>query len=302
MSCSTRSAQVGRAGLVSGLSILSGRLSYTSGIIFEQATQALDRVGQVSTPATALAMQAIEPIGSQAVRKRAAVTRLAAAGLAAGARLAGLAPLLAKVKFAAIYETVPETAVSARIGLMGWACTYLSALLCVATLQAPTARLTKMREILATYERLGLYEARLALFGLDCSTPELAQQLFQEGCEAFDLAVQIRRTPHRFQHKLHPHLRPYFVNKCRRLFDSGHPREALAWVMPFYLASCEVIMTDGAAAQQEFYAERLDRFLGLLGLDSIVTQQTKWAESRRLGEAFFSLADDIIDSHPDIVA
>ena len=168
--------------------------------------------------------------------------------------------------------------------------------------QAPTASYVKMREILAAYSRLDLYEAHLALFGLDRVTPVLTRHLFQEGCEAFDLAVQIRHTPHHFQHKLLPHLRPYFVNKCQRLFDSEHPRAALSWVMPFYLSSCEVIMADGTAAQQEFYAERLDRLLALLGFDSMAAQQAKWAESRRLGEAFFSLADEIVATHPDIVA
>lgn len=203
---------------------------------------------------------------------------------------------------AAIYKTVPEPAISARINLMGWAFTYLSSLLCVATLQAPTASFIKMRQILAAYDRLDLYETHLALFGLDCATPELTCQLLREGCEAFDLAVQIRQTPHPFQHKLHAHLRPYFVNKCRRLLATGHPREALSWVLPFYLSSCDVIMADGTAAQKEFYAKRADRFLQRLGIDSVASQQAKWTESRRLGEAIFSLADEIIASHPDIVA
>jgi hypothetical protein len=201
----------------------------------------------------------------------------------------------------AIYETVPEMAVSARINLMGWAFTYLSSLLCVATLQAPTASFMKMREILTVYDRLPLYETYLALFGLDRVTPDLTCQLLAEGCEAFDLAVQIRQTPHPFQHKLHPHLRPYFVNKCQRLLADGYPGEALGPVMPFYLSACDVIMADGTAVQKEFYAKRAADFLQRLGIDSVAEQQARWAESRRLGECFFDLADEIIATHPNII-
>jgi hypothetical protein len=159
----------------------------------------------------------------------------------------------------------------------------------------------KMGRILAVHDRLELYDAYLSLFGLDRATSELTRQLLQEGCEAFDLAVQIRQTPHPFQHKLHAHLRPYFVNKCRRLLDAGQPREALSWIIPFYLSSCDVIMADGTATQQAFYAKRADQFLQLLGIESGAVQQTRWAQSRSLGEAIFSLADEIICTHPDIV-
>lgn len=112
MSCSTRSAQAGRAGLVTGLSKLTGQAGYTSGVIFKQATQVLDQVGQFSAPLTALALRAIEPTGPPAARKRASRTKLMGAGIAVGARLAGLTPLLAKVKLAAKVSEV----VTGKIG------------------------------------------------------------------------------------------------------------------------------------------------------------------------------------------
>ena len=102
MSCSTNSAQAGRAGLMAGLSKLTGQAGYTSGVIFTQATQALDRVGQLSAPVTNLALRAIEPTGSRAARKRAATVKLTGTAIAVGARLAGLASPLAKVKLAAM--------------------------------------------------------------------------------------------------------------------------------------------------------------------------------------------------------
>lgn len=101
MSCSTNSAQAGRAGLMAGLSKLTGQAGYTSGVIFTQATQALDRVGQFSAPVTALALRTVEPTGPRAARKRAATVKLTGTALAVGVRLAGLTPLVAKVKLAA---------------------------------------------------------------------------------------------------------------------------------------------------------------------------------------------------------
>ena len=93
MSCSTTSAQAGRAGLATGLSKLTGQAGYTTGLILNQATQTLDRLGQFSAPATALALRAIEPTGPRAARKRAVVTNLTGSAIAVGARLAGVASL-----------------------------------------------------------------------------------------------------------------------------------------------------------------------------------------------------------------
>lgn len=101
MSCSTNSGQAGRAGLAAGLSKLTGQAGYASGVIFKQATQALDRVGQFSAPVTTLALRAIEPTGPRSARKRTATVKLTGTAIAIGVRLAGLAPLLAKVKLAA---------------------------------------------------------------------------------------------------------------------------------------------------------------------------------------------------------
>ena len=71
--------------------------------------------------------------------------------------------------------------------------------------------------------------------------------------------------------------------------------------MPFYFASCDVITADGGAAEKVKYQLRLERLLRTLGMGSVRDQQARWAESRRLGEAFFALAHEIVDAHPDMV-
>jgi hypothetical protein len=98
--------------LAAGLSKLTGQAGYTSGVIFKQATQTLDRVGQFSAPVTDLVLRVVEPTSPRATRKRAAAAKLTGTAMAVGARLAGLAPLLAKVKLAAKVSEV----VTSKIG------------------------------------------------------------------------------------------------------------------------------------------------------------------------------------------
>ena len=78
-----------------------------------------------------------------------------------------------------------------------------------------------MRAILTQYGRPDLYEAYTATHGLHGATPDYVAQRLREGAEAFDLAVTVRRSPHPFQHKLYPHLRPYLVESCRSLIAEG---------------------------------------------------------------------------------
>jgi len=201
---------------------------------------------------------------------------------------------------AELYNQLPEKAVSTRVNLMGYAFTRLSAVLCDVTLQAPTISFAKMREILTEYGRSDIYQSHLALFGLDRATPELAQQFFQKACEAFDLAVQIRKTPHPFQHKLHAHLRPYFTGKYQRLFDAGYTTDAMAILLPFYISSLDVIVADGTPSQKAHYEQQRCNLLQALGIDSIEIQQARWAESRKIGRAIFALAYKIANTNPDI--
>src|SRR4051794_5902819 len=125
--------------------------------------------------------------------------------------------------------------------LLGYTTTYVAATLCIARLRTPSIggrTWVRMRENLADYDRLDLYDELLALLGVKDVDPIRAQQILNEGTEAFDRAVEIRRTPHPFQHKLHRHLRSYFVDSCQSMIDEGYYREALGWTTPYVLSSC----------------------------------------------------------------
>lgn len=191
-----------------------------------------------------------------------------------------------------------------EVNILGYSFTYIGALLSVATLKPPrvgSRLLLHMRETLADFGRLDLYEEVLEILGLRDVGPARVAQLVQEGGEAFDLAVHVRQTPHPFQHKLHGHLRPYFVEACRSMLDDGHHREALGWVLPFYTSATDVIMADGPDTEKPRFAARCAAFLTALGMDTATARSARFERAYRLHERCFALAADIIASHPVIV-
>jgi hypothetical protein len=193
---------------------------------------------------------------------------------------------------------------SGEVSLLGFSTTFLGATLCVATLRAPRigGRMPlRMREILADYDRLDLYDEFLHLMGIADVDPVRATQVLNEGAEAFDRAVAVRRTPHPFQHKLHRHLRPYFVESCQNLIDDGYYREALFWTTPFVMASTDVILVDGTDDEKPIYAAIKAGVLETLGMADEDALDAKFAQARHFYDRFFALADEIVASNPDVV-
>jgi hypothetical protein len=121
-----------------------------------------------------------------------------------------------------------------EVGILGYHVTNIVALLCVATLQAPSTAYNRMHDILVEYNRLDLYDEVGAVLGFRNIPSAMAEQLLTEGVQAFDLAVKVRRTPHPFQHKLNAHQRGYFVEKYRSLMDAGLVELAVGWMLAFY--------------------------------------------------------------------
>ena len=108
-----------------------------------------------------------------------------------------------------------------------------------------------------------------------------------------------RRTT--FQHKLHAHLRPYFVDACRAMIDEGYDREALGWVTPFFLSATDVILADGPEAERPVFAARQAAFLRELGFATAQERAAKWAHAHRLYDRVFALAAETVATHPGIV-
>lgn len=188
--------------------------------------------------------------------------------------------------------------------LLGYSCTYVAAALGVAALRPPrigSQMLVHLRGLLAEYDRPDLHEAILGIIGMQDVTAERVAAWLAEGAVLFDQAVRVRRTPHPFQHKLHAHLRPYFVASCQAMLDAGDHREALGWLAAYYLACSDVILADGPAAEKPTYAARRDVFLAELGLDGEGAFVARLEQARTVQTACFALADEIVATHPDIV-
>lgn len=187
-----------------------------------------------------------------------------------------------------------------EVGLLGYHLTKLVALLCDATLQAPSTAYDRMHDILMEYNRLDLYKEAMAILGLQTISTELAEQLLEEGTAAFDLAVKVRRTPHPFQHKLHPHLRRYFVEKCHNLLNAGKVDQAVGWMMAFYGSSINVILADGPEEVKPLYVARRNRLMELFGMETQESRDERYLRMTRLDGQIFKLAVEMIDNNPDI--
>lgn len=188
--------------------------------------------------------------------------------------------------------------------ILGYSFTYVMAALCVATLRSPSTgsrAWLRGREVCAEYQQLDLYEEALRVMGVAKSTPERVMQLLAEGAQAFDRAVAVRRTPHPFGHKMHAHLRPYFVGGCRSLLEEGYYREALLWLAAFYVSACTIMASDGPASMKPVFVDKEARFLEELGMGSPEAQAAKIAQVREVHERFFALAVDIGTKHPGII-
>jgi hypothetical protein len=207
----------------------------------------------------------------------------------------------------AIYEIMPmarEMAAGAGVfNIIGWSTTRLSAALHDALLLPPRVggkMLILLRGLLADQHRLDLYEPVLATLGLDAATPEKAQRHLDEAAEAFDLAVDIRKSPHPFQHKMHAHLRPYFVDSCQEMIDQGFHREALVWCTPFAIAAMQIILMDGPDANKPKFAARLAALVDELGFGTDAACDQKIAQAPEARDQLFALARKVIAANPDI--
>jgi len=193
---------------------------------------------------------------------------------------------------------------SGEVNILGYRATFAAAAMCVATLNPPkggSGFSLRLKKLLAAYDRPDLYQGLVAALGLASVEPAQVEIFLREATEAFDLALEVKRTPGPFGHKLHRHLRPYFVDSVRALLDAGHHREALWWVFPYYVATGDVLLADGPDAEVDRVVARRERFLTALGLATEKAVEAAYAETDRIFAEIFALADAIIAGHPDVI-
>jgi hypothetical protein len=193
---------------------------------------------------------------------------------------------------------------SGEINVLGYLMTFPTAALGVAALGPPRIggrALVHLRTAVTTHGRPELHEGTLEVLGVAGATAEGAREWLDVGASLFDRAVEVRRTPHPFQHKLHAHLRPYFVDSCRTMISEGYHREALGWTTPFVLASLDVLQADGTERDRTEAAENQRSFFEYLGFTTADVVEERYARALRVYEEIFDLADEIAAANPAIV-
>lgn len=194
---------------------------------------------------------------------------------------------------------------SGELNILGYTNTFLTAALQLASLRPLRMggrMFVNMREVLAEYDRLDLYECTLESLGTREVTPEQATEYLARSAEAFDLAITVRRSRFPFDHKLHAHLRPYFVDSCQGMIDEGNHREAFCWIQPFLLCSTDVIQADGSSDQQARFGDLQREFLEYVGFTTVEEREARHRIGEDLRRDVFGLTDQIIATNPLIAA
>ena len=186
--------------------------------------------------------------------------------------------------------------------LLGYASTYVPAVLALASLKAITGRrcYIQMRHILESLGRADLYARLLKVVGIEQASREQAERYLRDAAEAFDLAVRVKRTPHPFGHKMYAHLRPYLVGGSKEMMDEGYCREAVGWTMAFYGNSMQIIQTDAPSQLTSKMQAKFDECMSQFMLDQAVPWKTRLEEAKETFCEAFVLADEIIACNPAI--
>lgn len=203
-----------------------------------------------------------------------------------------------------LYEQFEQTAgpVTA-LNIMGYTVTFAAAALSVATLQPPKQGgrvFLHLRQALAQADRLDLYEDVLQALGLASFDAPMVQSFLREATEQFDMAVKLResgRWPEDrfgpFRHKLHRHLRPYFVRTCHDLLRQGWAREAMGWVLPYHLATSDALLAVSPESEHDWLRHRQGELQRALGLEIFARRQDAVSRLRTVYAEIFTVADDL---------
>ena len=183
--------------------------------------------------------------------------------------------------------------ISGELSILGYGTTFMSAVLDVAMLEAPRVGSKFAMRLAGRLEALGrgdLHERLLTLMGVhDIDRPSV-ERLLVAGAELFDATLAVRTLPHHFQHKLHPHMRAYFIDSCAEMIDARYHREAMLWMIPYFCAAFDVLRAEGTPAQQAAALVQQTAFEERLGITIQAEMDRRFAQSAALYEEFDTLA------------
>jgi hypothetical protein len=189
------------------------------------------------------------------------------------------------------------------LNILGYSCTFMTAALQLAALEPLRMGGRSMQRLGEALVRCGqpdLYEDALAMLGARDVDRPFVEGTLEAAIEAFDTAIPIHRTRVPFDHKLHAHLRPHFVETCRAMIAEGNHREAFSWIEPFMLCATSIIMADGSDEQRAIFGPRLGQFLAQAGFGSEAECDARIEQGARVRSGVFALIDEILVTNPRI--
>jgi hypothetical protein len=173
----------------------------------------------------------------------------------------------------------------------------------IANLRGITLRksLVASRKVLGDLGQDDLYERILEVVGVRGITVAEARAYLAELSAAFDYALDVLKTPFYGDFDLQELSRPVVVDGARELIEAGFHREAVFWVLCMRNWIQNAIENDGAEPEKAAFRSGFERLLSTMGLSSLAAVANKAEEVRQLLPKMMSVAQSIIDSHPDIV-
>jgi hypothetical protein len=187
-----------------------------------------------------------------------------------------------------------------EINILGYTFTFITALMCVATLRAPTTgsrMLSYLEQMLIEQGRPDLATEAQSVLGMDRILPAQLEHFLEQAAEAFDLAVQIKRSPHPFQHKINAHQQGYFLQTVRSMIDEGYTADPSGWLTPFYLTTHEIILADGPQAVKAKFTAQLDQFVADHGLETAEKREAAFDRAQRMHMECFILARQVAERY-----
>jgi hypothetical protein len=189
---------------------------------------------------------------------------------------------------------------------LSWIVYSLAGVIAIAHLRPPTVRrcLALTRELLHSQGKTELHEEILKVYGCAHMSQKQVEFYLHESTNAYDTAVEVKHTPPTnwlANIFIHPDVRPYLVNGAQEIIDDGSYRETMFWIAFFHSLANTVIQNDAPDEEKPKYQAGFDGLLNGLGLSTRSDWQSRSQLADSVVKEVFQLADEVVESHPDII-
>jgi len=116
----------------------------------------------------------------------------------------------------------------------------------------------------------------------------------------FDKAVEVTRTPFPLKFKLHPHVKPYFIEGSREMIEEGYHHEAVLWIAAGTMISTYAIQLDAPEDDKPRFLAAANKLLSDLRLATPEEIESRVQEAKELTEHVFKVAYFIVNENAEI--